>query len=122
MAWSKIILSGTVDGNSISVTGISASTANVIHTAITGIVDFDEIFCWAFNNATADRLLAIRWAATATAAQIREFQQTIPSQDGLHLVIPGLPLRNALTVEAFATVAGTVTGGIGIVGYVHRVT
>lgn len=122
MAWEKIILSGTVDGNAVLITGALASTANVIHTAVTGTADFDEVYCWAYNNATADFLLTIRWAATATAFQTREFQQTIPSQDGLHLVVPGLPFRNALTIEAFATVAGTATGGIGIVGYVHRVT
>ena len=122
MAWSKIVLSGSVDGNPISVTGILASTANIIHTAVTGTVDFDEIFCWAYNNATADFLLTIRYAATATAAQVKEFQQTIPAQDGLHLVIPGLPLRNALTIEAFATAAMTATGGLALLGYAHRAT
>jgi len=42
--------------------------------------------------------------------------------DGLHLIVPGMPLQDANVVGAYATVAGTATGGINIVGYVNRVT
>jgi len=120
MAWSKIILSGSVDGQPLIITGILATTAKLVHTAIAGVINFDEVFVWAYNVATADRLLTVRWAATATTAgqSLRHIKQTIPAEDGLHLVIPGLPLRNGNVVRAFAT----ANGDLGLLGYAHRVT
>lgn len=120
--YSKRLLSGCANGQPIIVTGVLPSTANTIHTAVTdtAVGQVDEIYIYAYNTATADRELTLRWGATATgsAQNLRHVKYTVPWQDGLHLIVPGLPMNDANTVKAFATIADQV----GIVGYVNRVT
>lgn len=121
MAWSKIVLSCSVDGRLIDITGILASTANTVHTAITGVGDFDEIFAYVINTATADREITFKWGVTVagvTDVGRRQFSIRVTQLDGPVLVIPGWPLRAGNIVEAFATIAGQVLVG----GYAHRVT
>lgn len=116
--YSKIILSGSVDGQPIAVTGIAPSTANTVHTAPAVTTSIDEIYLYAYNTATTNRELVLRWGTTATGQGIRHIQKTIPFQDGLYLVIPGLPLSNSNTVRAYATAADKLA----LVGYVNRVS
>lgn len=125
MAFSKIILTGSTDGAGILVTGAAASQANTVHTAVTGTADFDEVYVYVDNFATADLDVTIRWGVTvaqATDIGFRNIRTTVTKGSGPVLMIPGWPLRNALVVDAFGTVAGTATGGLNIYGYAHRVT
>lgn len=127
MAFSKIVLSGSINGRGILVTGVSASTANLVHTSITGAADYDELYIYAVNTATADRRLDLKYGVTVagvTDLASRNIAITVTSQSGPVLLIPGWPLRDANLVEAFATVAGVPTGNEGLViyGYAHRVT
>lgn len=118
--YSKRLLSGSTNGQPIAVTAVSPSTAHTIHTAVTetGANQMDEVYIYAYNTATANKQLIIRWGASATGQGIRHITQSIPYLDGLHLVVPGLPLQNANTVGAYATAADNLA----IVGYVIRAT
>lgn len=114
--FAKIILSGSTDGQGIDVTGTTPSAGTTIHTGITGQSDaFDEVYLYAYAGATTAREVGIHWGATASGSR---FVYTIPAgaQDGLHLVVPGLMIRNAKVVKAYATAVGAVA----IFGYVHR--
>ena len=113
--FSKIILSGSTDGKGIQVTGTSATAGTVIHTAVTGSAQsVDEIFLWAYNTATTDRTLSISWGSTGPGT---EWNYCVTAEtDGLHLVAPGLVLKNELVVKAYATVANAMH----IFGYVNR--
>jgi len=122
MAAGEIIkrrLSGSTDGRAITVTGTSA-TGTIIHTAISGTTisgTYDEVWLWAHNTATANKLLTVEWArSTGQAGQLTRF--TVPTRDGLYLVIPGLPLQNARQVRAFAATASVIT----VHGYVNRIS
>ena len=98
--YSKIILSGSTDGEGIKITGGSASLGTIIHTAVTGAVDsIDEI--WAYAHAVVSTALELSVAIGVTTATGSRFVHTITADDkkGLVLIMPGLVLRNAKIVK-----------------------
>lgn len=125
--FSKIILSGSTKALPLPITSIGASdAANLIHKGITGGVPsaFDEVYIYAFNSATADRLLALRWGASggagATTLIGRNQYFTVPAQDGDYLISPGHMMGGGNAVYGFGTVAGSVTGALVVHGWVNR--
>lgn len=123
--YSKHVLSGLTNGIPLAITGTAPSTANTLHTAVTdsGAGQLDEIYVYAFiaKGVTTDRELYIRFGVTGTATGVtgsREITHKVLYNEGLQLVVPGIPLNNAQQVQAYAT-ANT---GLSVVGYVNRVT
>lgn len=112
--YSKILLSGSTDGMPIKIVATS-TPGTAIHTAVSGSVSFDEVWLWASNTDTTDRLLTIEYG-DATAPD-HNIDVTIPAQSGLILVLPGVVLNNAETVKAFAASANKIN----VVGYVNRI-
>lgn len=112
-AYSKIPLSGSTNGRMIKVVQ-TATAGTTIHTAHS--TSIDEIHLWAVNSDTTDRKLTIEYGGVAAPDDLIEF--TVPAEDGLYLIIPGLILTNSLVVKAFAAAANVVMVG----GYVNRIT
>lgn len=113
-AFSKIKLSGSTDGKQILVAAV-ASPGTLIHTAVAGIVDYDEIWLYATNNHTAALSLVLQWGGTASPTDL--IQMSIPSKTGLYLIIPGGVLNNSQILRAYA---GT-TNLISLFGWVNRI-
>ena len=113
--YSKLNLSQSVNGQSISVTGNSNSATTLIHTAVSGTTNWDEIYVYAYNGHTADVTLTIQWGGTATAD---ESILTLGYKKGFILVIPGFLLNNSKLVRAYAGTANVVT----INGFVNQIT
>ena len=112
---SKVILTGSVQGKAVLVAR-DATAGTVIHTAIAGTSDIDEIWLWAVNSSAGAIKLTLEWGeATAPDGNI---EVTIQPEDGLVLVSPGLLLQNELVVKAFAGTADLIC----IHGYVNRIT
>lgn len=117
-AFSHEILSGSTNGLAIKVTGTGTAGAVTVHTAVSGTTSRDEVWLYAVNN-DADgetRTLTIEFGGTSDPDNL--IIVPIPCKAGPVLVVPGLPLRNALVVEAFADEANDVQ----VYGYVNRVT
>tara|TARA_Y100000310_G_scaffold41223_1_gene38660 strand:+ start:3066 stop:3431 length:366 start_codon:yes stop_codon:yes gene_type:complete len=115
--YSKIILSGSTDGEGISVSGSAPSLGAIIHTAVTGAAQsIDEIWAYAWNSVTTAVELTVA-IGVSTATQSR-FTQTITADDkkGLVLVMPGLVLRNTKVVRWSVTADNTVHA----FGFVNR--
>ena len=115
--WSKTILSGSIDGEGIPVTGLTPSTGTVIHTGVAGTADsIDEVWIYAYSGATVARELSL--AIGPTTATGSRLTHTVTGDDlkGLQLIYPGLPLRNAKVVKAYVTVVGAVN----VFGHVNR--
>ena len=110
----KVDLSGATDGGPVLVAATSTA-GTTIHTAGSGTTNWDEVWIWLLCTHTADVAVEIEWE-NATANQ--NIVQTIPFEDGLTLVVPGLILQNSKTVKIFA---GT-TNVVAAVGYVNRIT
>ena len=111
--YTKLKLSGSTDGKGIKITQ-TATAGDTIHTA--HATALDEIWLWAANSSSSDVKLTIEWGeATAPDGNI---EVTIPSEQGLVLVIPGLLLTNSLVVKAFAGTANVIL----IHGYINRIS
>ncbi len=119
--YSKHILTGSTHGAPIVVTGSTTdatTTGTTIHDAVAGTSSgnlADEIYLWVANTTTSSRDILIHFGGSSTDNVIR---QTIPGQDGLYQVVPGLPLRNTLRVHANAT---STEDALKVYGYVNRV-
>ena len=111
----KRILSGSTNGEGIKVAA-TATLGTTIHTAVTGTSDIDEIYLYAANSDTTNRKLTIEFGGATAPDNLIEY--TVPAEDGLYLVVPGLILNNAQVITAFCATANVVM----IYGYVNRIT
>ena len=112
--YSKELLSGSTEGKGILVveTGTAGTT---IHTAVAGTTDIDEIWLYAVNAHSADIKLTLEWGeATEPNGNI---EQTVPTESGLMLLVPGLLLQGGNIVKAFAGTANEIV----IHGYVNKI-
>lgn len=110
-------LSGSTDGLGIKVVA-TASSGTTIHTAVAGTTagTYDEIWLYAYNSDSSDRLLTIQYGGTATPDD--DIKVTVPFQQGVMLVVPGLILQNAAVVRAYAAAANVII----IYGFVNAIT
>lgn len=109
---SRVKLSGSTDGRAIKVVA-TATAGTTIHTA--HATSLDEVWLWAGNTDTTDRKLTIEFGGTTAPDDLIEV--TVPAENGLQLIIPGLVLTNSVVVRAFAATANVVT----VVGFVNRI-
>ena len=112
--YSKELLSGSTQGKGILVAA-DETPGTTIHTAVSGTTDIDEIWLYGVNTHSADIKLTLEWGeATEPNGNI---EITVPAEEGLMLLVPGLLLQNALTVKAFAD----TTNEIVIHGYANKI-
>jgi hypothetical protein len=111
--YTKVQLSGATTGKNIKVVA-TATAGTTIHTA--HATSIDEIWLWCVNSDTTDRKLTIEFGGVASPDDLIEV--TVPAEDGLYLVVPGLTLTNSLVVRAFAATANVLV----INGFVNRIT
>ena len=111
---SKQLLSGSSIGRMIKVVAV-ATPGTLIHTAIAGAVDIDEVWLYACNTDAAAQKLTIEYGGVAAPDDLIEL--TLEAETGLVLVVPGLVLQNTLVIRAFAAAANVVLVG----GFVNRI-
>lgn len=118
-AVAKVPFSGSTQGQGIKVAATSTPGTLIHTTGVSGTI-LDEIWLYAFNSDTADRLLTVEFGGATSPDQ--NIVVTIPFKAGLIIVVPGLPLLGsgtvALTVKAFAASANVIT----VSGFVNRIT
>jgi hypothetical protein len=110
-----VLLSGSTSGKQIKVAA-TATPGTAVHTAVAGAVNMDEVWLWAVNTDTVDRILTIEFGGVA--APDDNVVVKLPPKQGLFLVLPGLKLNGGLLVKAFADAANVVD----VSGYVNRYT
>jgi hypothetical protein len=111
-SFAPVHLSGSTSGRPIKVTATS-TPGTLIHTAVSGVTDFDEIWLFAVNTSTSPVKLTVEWGGTTSPDDLIE--DTIPGESGLHLVIPrGMRLNGGVAVRIFAatTAVINITGGV----------
>lgn len=112
--YSKIPLSGSTNGRGVPVAA-TATPGTVVHTAVTGTTDLDEIWIYVANETATDIITVVEFGGTTEAEDTITFNA--PAESGLQLVIPGFVLNNGLAVRVFAAAAGVV-----VHGFVNRIT
>lgn len=103
------MLSGSVNGEPINVHA-TADPGTIIHQNNSRSADTHEVWISAFNFDTVSGDLTIEFGNGAVSSRIK---QTLTSNTGLVLVIPGLPLGFGGIVRAFASSADK----IGVTGF-----
>ncbi len=118
-AITKVILSGSTTGLGIKLTDTATSgntdAGYLIHTAVAGTTDIDECWLFAHNSSTAGVKLTLE--VGGVTAPDNTIEVTLPPEEGLMQVLPGLLLQNGLHIKAFASAANVVT----IYGFVNRI-
>lgn len=114
VAITKVLLSGATNGRNVKVVA-TATAGTLIHTATASANVIDELWLWAVNSDTTDRKLTIEFGGVTAPDDLIEF--TVPAEDGLYLMIPGLDLNGGVVVRAFAATANVIM----INGYVNRI-
>jgi hypothetical protein len=112
--FSKQKFSESTNGRQIKVVA-TASSGTLIHTAHS--TAFDEVWLYAVNDTSTDRLLTIQWGGTTATDD--DIEYTVKAQNGLYLIIPGLILTGSTTIRAYCAAAANA---IQISGYVNRIT
>lgn len=109
---SKIPLSGSTHGRGIEVTTTAPidGSDTAVHTGQASTTLTDWVTLYAYNDHTTDTLdLHLGWGGTTDPDDF--IIVPVPPQEGLLLVVPGLPIRNSLAVVASASGTGIVLYG-----------
>lgn len=109
----KELLSGSTNGRGIEITQ-NATPGNLLHTADASAND--ELWLWAVNSSTSDVKITIEAGGVTVPDDIIEY--TVPAEDGLHLLVPGLIYTGSVAIRAFAATANVLVCH----GYVNRIT
>lgn len=110
--FTKVVLSGSTNGRGLLLVP-TATPGTTVHTA--HATSIDEIWLYAQNSHTANVALSIEYGGTTDPGDVIVY--TVPADDGLHLITPGLVLTNSLVVSAFAGTASVIS----LFGYVNRI-
>lgn len=113
--YTKTLLSGSTQGRGIKITATS-TTGTMIHQAVSGTTNLDEIWLYALNSSGTSVKLTVEWGETTVPDG--NIEMTIPGESGLYNVVPGLLLQNSLSVTAFASSPNVIM----IHGFVNRIT
>lgn len=108
MLFTPDILSGSTDGKGIKVAA-TATPGTTLHTGSSSNGDLHELWLYAVNSSVNSVKLTIEWGGVATPDNLIEI--TVPAEDGLICIVPGLKIKgNAtpLVVRAFAATADVI--------------
>jgi hypothetical protein len=110
----KLKLSASSDGEPLNL-ATSSSGATTIHTftASTGDNTYDEIYLWAFNNATASMNITLEYGSTTLTCVT-----TVYPKAGQTLLLPGLIGNTGLVLKGFKS----TTGDARVIGFVNQIT
>ena len=114
--YTKLPLSASTSGQQILITATTSGSATPIHTAVAGTSSLDEIWIYAYNDATASLLTSLIWGGGAEPSNV--VRLSIPAQSGRILITDGKLLQNSLTVYAYASASNYVS----IDGFVNRIS
>lgn len=113
--FTKLPLSGSVDGKRILITATVSGSATPIHTATNAASTTDEIWLYAYNEATSSLTLSLLWGGTTEPDDV--IRASIPSQTGRVLLIDGALIQNGLLIGAYASFASSIS----VDGFVNRI-
>jgi len=116
--FSKTKLSASTDGRAVKVVA-TATPGTTIHTGSSSAGVIHEVWIYAVNSDTAGHKLTIEWGGTTAPDDTIEV--TVPAENGLMLIVPGLVIignATPLVVKAFADAANLVL----LHGFVNVIT
>lgn len=113
--YQKLKLSGSTNGKMIKIAA-TATPGTLLHTAVSNILDMDEVWLYVTNNHSANLNITFELGGVASPDDL--VQLTVPFKSGLVLVIPGFVFNNGVAIRAFAQTANLLS----VTGWVNRIT
>lgn len=115
MTFVPVLATGGVSGKPVLVAA-TTSAGTTLHTATaeTGESGLDEVWIWATNNHSSAVTLTVMFGGTDGKDYI---EQSIPSKQGVFLVVPGWRLNAGTIVKAFASVTNVVSCQVNVNRY-----
>lgn len=116
---SKIKLSGSTDGRGIKIAA-TATAGTLLHTAVSGTTSYDELWLWVVNSQASGTAATVKLTVEfgGVSSPDDHIEYFVPAEDGLYLLVPGLPIQNGVVVRAFAATTNVLIAH----GYVNRIT
>lgn len=119
--YSKLTLqpAGTT-GTGLGVPAVATgSPGTAIHTGSGTASTIDEVYLYAVNYSGAAVKVTIQFGGTT--AGDNDIEYVVPAENGLYLLVAGLPLQGHATPKEIRAFAASATA-IVIYGYVNRIT
>jgi hypothetical protein len=113
--FSKFPLSNSTNGKQMLITASYNAQAQVVHTAVAGTSAWDEVWLYAYNDATSSLSCSILWGSGSEPADV--IRSAVPSQVGRVLLVDGKLLQNGLKVSMYAQ-----GPWINVDGFINRIT
>jgi hypothetical protein len=113
--FSKFPLSNSTNGKQMLITASYNAQAQVVHTAVAGTSAWDEVWLYAYNDATSSLSCSILWGSGSEPADV--IRSAVPSQVGRVLLVDGKLLQNGLNVSMYAQ-----GPWINVDGFINRIT
>lgn len=114
--YSRQLLSASTSGKPIPVAATS-SPGTLIHTAVSGSVNFDEVYLWVSNVTGSAATLTLEWGGTSDPGDHIAKAISVPANSGPTLICAGQVLNGGLSLRAFSGTASALN----ITGYVNRI-
>ncbi len=115
LSYTRQSLSGSTNDKPIPVAAI-ATPGTLIHTAIGGTINFDELYLWVSNVTAAAVKLTLEWGGVTDPGDHLVKQLSVPPNSPPTPLVTGQIMRNGLVIRGFADVASALN----ISGYVNR--
>jgi hypothetical protein len=119
----KVLLSNSLGGRPILITGTATGTANNIHNTGTSASVYDEVWLYANNFSASNVSLTIEYGSNvANSTNNDRIVYGVPANSGFTIITPGTVLTGdgsaVRQIRAFTNVANTTT----ITGFVNRIS
>jgi hypothetical protein len=100
----------------MTVNTTSAISPMTVHTAISGVYNWDDVWIWAANTDTVSRTISLYFGAHSSLGDQVVGNYDLPPGGAPVLICPGLFIQNSGVVEAYASIANKIN----LTGYVNR--
>jgi hypothetical protein len=116
--YTRQLLSGSTNGKPIKIGATAIGSATTLHTALTGVTGFDEVYVWFVNtDVSADHVVTVTFGGLTDPDHITSRTVVLPKSGVPQLLLAGPVLQNGLAVSAFCDVTNIVNA----FGYVNRI-
>lgn len=112
----RIGFSAATNGATMTVNTTSAISPMTVHTAVSGVYNWDDVWIWAANTDTVSRTISLYFGAHSSLGDQVVGNYDLPPGGAPVLICPGLFLQNSGVVEAYASIANKIN----LTGYVNR--
>lgn len=112
--YTKFLLSASVNGRGVLLSGTTSGTTTPIHTATNAADTLDEVYLYGVNHGSALADVTLELGGTTSGDRL---EVGIPPQQGLVALVPGFCYSGGVVIAGFASTASGVT----IHGFVNRI-